>query len=143
MEIRDDWENIQFDDIIELYRLVGWDNYTDEPSSLKSAFLNSTYVAVAIQENKVCGVARSISDDVSIHYLQDIIVAPNFQRQGVGRKLLNEVLKRFAHVRTHLLLTDDEEKQVNFYKSLGYSNTRELKEVPLNAFVKMNGIDLK
>ncbi len=143
MEIVENWQDIDFDKIIELYDSVGWSNYTNDPSSLREAFKNSIYVAVAIQNDNVCGIVRSIYDDVSIHYLQDILINPQHQRQGIGRKLFDSVLERFSHVITHMLLTDDEEKQISFYKSLGYSNTKELKEIPLNAFVQMKGIELK
>ena len=61
---------------------------------------------------------------------------------GVGRKLLNLMLKRFKDVRTHVILTDDEEKQLRFYESLGYKNTKNLSDNPLNAFVRMKGISL-
>ena len=143
MKLLENWKGIDCDKIIELYNSVNWSNYTNDPSSLKDAFNNSTYVILAVVDNEVCGLARSISDDVSIHYLQDLLIKPKYQRRGIGRKLFDTVLERFSHVRTHMLLTDDEEKQIKFYQSLGYSNTRELGEVPLNAFVKMNGVSLE
>jgi predicted GNAT family N-acyltransferase len=67
---------------------------------------------------------------------------PIVNGSGIGRRLMENCLERFDHVRTKVLLTDDEERQHAFYKSLGYKNTRELKKIPLNAFVQMNGIDL-
>lgn len=144
MRLTDTWEKVPFQQIVDLYKSVGWTNYTDDPESLLKAFQNSTYVLLAFDsESCLVGISRSLSDDISIHYLQDILVKPNSQRSGVGRALLEKVLNRFDHVRTHMILTDDEEKQLNFYKSLGYSNTRELEEIPLNTFVKMKGIELK
>lgn len=41
-----------------------------------------------------------------------------------------------------MILTDDEEKQLRFYESLGYKNTKNLSDIPLNAFVKMKGAEL-
>lgn len=143
MELTTNWQEIDFKKIVDLYDSVAWSNYTNETNSLKKAFENSSYVVVAIQDGNVCGLARSISDDVSIHYLQDILINPKYQRKGIGRKLFSNVLKRFYHVRTHMLLTDDEEKQLKFYKSLGYSNTKELQDIQLNAFVQMKGVELK
>ncbi len=128
--------------LIDLYNSVKWTNYTQNPSSLEVAVRNSTYIAAAYYNDELIGLVRSISDDVSIHYLQDILVHPNFQKKGIGRTLVKMALKRFEDVRSHMLLTDDEEKQIAFYKSMGYSNTREITRFPLNAFVKMKGIDL-
>ena len=141
-ELNDNWEEVPFEDIVDVYKSVNWTAYTNDIESLVTAFKNSTLVLIAIQENNVVGVLRSISDGVSIHYLQDILVKPDYQRKGIARSLINEALRRFNNVRTHMILTDDEEKQLKFYESLGYKNTKSLSEIPLNTFVKMKGIEL-
>ncbi len=97
---------------------------------------------VAIQGGKVIGVSRSISDCVSIHYLQDILIHPDYQKKGIGKKLLQKALNYFDKVRTHMILTDNEERQKIFYESLGYKNLKDLTKIELNAYVKMIGIDL-
>ena len=142
MEIFSDWEKIQFEKIVGIYNAVGWQAYTQNADSLKRAFEKSTYVLIAMVDELVVGIARSISDEVSIHYLQDILVHPKFQKKGIGRELLNLMLERFKDVRTHMILTDDEEKQLRFYESIGFKNTRSLNDVPLNSFVKMKGVEL-
>jgi hypothetical protein len=42
-----------------------------------------------------------------------------------------------------VLITDDEERQKLFYESMGYKNTKDLKEIPLNTFVKIEGGELE
>lgn len=142
MKITQDWQSINFDKIVELYDSVGWSTYTDSPVLLEEAFKNSTLVLIAMIESEVIGLSRSVSDNISIHYLQDILVSPNYQKKGIGRKLLSSALDHFDQVRTHMILTDDEEAQLKFYESLGYRNTKQLKKIPLNAFVRMSGVDL-
>ena len=66
---------------------------------------------------------------MSIFYLQDILILPDYQRRGIGRMLLEDCLARFSHVRTKVLMTDDEARQKAFYESLGYRNTRDLEKV--------------
>ena len=121
--------------ILELYNALGWTKYTQDPETLYKALRNSTYVVTCYADSQLIGLARSLSDDVSIHYLQDILVLPTFQHQGIGRKLLQQCLDRFRHVRTHLLLTDDREQQKRFYQSCGYTNIRNIAE--LNVFIIM------
>lgn len=142
MKITEDWQSIKFDKIMELYESVGWSAYTKSPELLEVALKNSTLILLAMIDDDVIGLSRSISDNVSIHYLQDILVSPVHQKKGVGRKLLSKALDHFHQVRTHMILTDDEEAQLKFYESFGYKNTKLLKEIPLNAFVKMSGIEL-
>ena len=88
------------------------------------------------------GLARVISDDVSIAYIQDVLVHPQHQGRGVGKQLMKMVLERYSHVRQKVLLTDDRPEQLRFYESLGFTNTRTLTMTPLNAFVLINDVSL-
>lgn len=136
MQITSQWKEIDFKNVLQLYESVEWFAYVKDPAKLKAAFENSSLVLLAIEKNRVIGAARSLSDDVSIHYLQDILISPDFQRKGIASQLLQMALNRYAHVRTHLLLTDDEKKQHKFYESLGYRNVKEFGAPVLNAFLK-------
>ncbi len=133
------------DQIISLYNSVNWSAYTAGEAGLrlKEAINNSTYVVSAWSGQQLVGMARCLSDDVSIFYLQDILIRPEFQRQGFGRKLLNHCLHRFEHVRMKVLLTDDEERQVRFYESMGFQNTSGLSTTKLNTYVSIAGKKLE
>ena len=135
--------DLPFDQLLALYESVGWVAYTNEDrrADLPRAVRNSTYVVSAWHRDTLVGLARGLSDDVSILYLQDILVRPAFQRQGIGRQLLDNVLARFRHVRTVVLLTDDRAQQLQFYASAGFVNTRDLTAPPLNAFVRIDGLN--
>jgi GNAT superfamily N-acetyltransferase len=75
-----------------------------------------------------------VSDKATVCYLQDILVRPDEQRQGLGRALVGLALAPYAHVRQKVLLTDDEDAQRAFYESLGFS----LVEGDLRAFVRFD-----
>lgn len=137
--------DLPLDQLVDLYNSVGWLAYTtdEQRPKLQEAIRNSTYVVTIWSGEKLVGLARCISDDVSICYLQDILIHPNHQRHGIGRRLLSNCLERFTHVRMQVLLTDDEERQKKFYESLGYKNTKDLKKMPLNAFVQITGRELE
>ena len=141
IEIKEGRE-IPFDQLISLYDSVGWAAYTNEErrSDLKKAVRNSSCVITAWCEGTLIALARGLSDDVSIFYLQDILVSPEFQRRGIGKQLLTRCLERYQHVRSRVLLTDDEEKQMQFYESMGFINTKNLKQFKINAFVLTDGV---
>ena len=141
MRLVENWREIPFDKIVSLYAAVGWTVYSDNPQDLRKAMEGSDWVLLAMDNDELIGLSRSLSDDVSIHYLQDILVHPMAQRKGIGRAIFRTVLERYAHVRTHMLLTDDEEKQKRFYRSLGYINVAAVTKHKLNAFVKMKGLE--
>jgi ribosomal protein S18 acetylase RimI-like enzyme len=134
----ENWRSVDFNEIVSLYNSVGWNAYTKNKESLLRAFENSSYILIVTEGEDVVAALRSLSDDVSIHYLQDILVRPSHQHKGIGRSLLDNVLNRYSHVRTYMLLTDDEEKQMKFYTSLGYENLKTYKKGTLNSFVRMN-----
>lgn len=126
-----------FDKILNLYAEVDWTVYTNNPQSLQHAIENSSYTVQAYHNENLVGFARSLSDDVSIHYLQDILVHPNFQRQGIGKHLVELLLERYAHVNKHVLLTDDDQQQHAFYQSLQFKKLPvKLEHFTLNGYVK-------
>ena len=139
MKLRTDIE-LPEEKIVALYDAVGWSSYTNEPANLMKAISNASYVVTAWNGDTLIGLARCLSDDVSIFYLQDILVHPEHQRAGVGRALLTNCIERFEHVRQRVLITDDEEKQRQFYESLGYVNTKEFSKWPINCFIHFKGM---
>ena len=106
------------------------------PDALVRAVEASSFVVVARHDGELIGLARGLSDDVSVFYLQDLLVRPDWQRRGVGKALLLECLERFGHVRSKVLLTDDEERQRRFYEAVGYRDSGSL---GLRAFVDPSG----
>jgi hypothetical protein len=70
------------DVVIELYDSVGWEAYTRSPDTLAKAIENSSIVVTAHDEHgELIGLARGLSDDATVFYLQDILVRPEHQRQ--------------------------------------------------------------
>ena len=123
---------------LSLYEAVGWTSYTRDPAALTAALRGSSFVAVtfAADGERLVGLVRAISDDATICYVQDVLVHPDAQRCGIGTALMAAVGQRYAHVRQHVLLTDDEASQRAFYESLGYAETRDFGEGTLRAFVR-------
>ena len=124
-------------DLLDLYISVGWVAYTRDPDKLKLAIENSTFVVTAWDGSLLVGLARCVSDDVAIMFLQDVLVRPSHHRLGIGRSLVTECLKRFDHVRQVVLLADSKPEQSAFYKSLDLTNIKEMKYEVLNAFVRI------
>lgn len=105
---------------LPLYHAVGWTNYTENPDMLEQALQQSLYVLVAYDGQDVVGLLRAVGDGVSILFIQDILVRPSYQRQGIGRQLMNDVLERYKNVYQLHLLTDQSEKTAAFYRALGF-----------------------
>lgn len=124
--------------VVEVYRSVGWNTYADAPDVLQAALAGSSRVVTAHCAGTLVGLARVISDGATICYLQDVLVRPDAQRAGIGRRLVEAALAPYASVRQKVLLTDDEPAQRAFYESLGFSETGDYSAGTLRAFVRFD-----
>ena len=120
MEIKE-YKEYQEDEIQTLYA-AGWTAYTEDLPALKRGFQNSLLVLAAYEDGELIGLIRVVGDGATVVFVQDLLVAPQKQRQGVGTALLKAVLDRYSNVRQLLLTTDNTPKTIAFYKSLGFSD---------------------
>lgn len=118
---------LTLEDVLPLYEAVGWTNYTTKPEMLKAAFENSLHILAALnEEGKLIGVLRAVGDGASILFIQDILVYPEYQHQGIGTKLLQQTLEKYKNVYQIQLATDDSTKTVSFYESNGFTSLTSL-----------------
>ena len=125
MEIKE-YKTYKEDEIRALYAAVGWTAYTEDLPALERGFQNSLLVLAAYEDDVLIGLIRVVGDGATVVFVQDLLIAPQKQRQGVGTALLKAVLDRYSDVRQLLLATDNTPKTVAFYKSLGFSDLSEL-----------------
>lgn len=133
MEIKE-YQTYNEQEIIDLYQSVGWTNYTSCPEMLEEAYKNSLCILGAFEKEKLVGVVRVVGDGISIVFVQDILVLPEYQRQGVGSALMRAILKKYASVYQVELLTDSTEKSKAFYSSVGLVPVSEL---GCSAYIRM------
>ncbi|HEM5320305.1 TPA: GNAT family N-acetyltransferase [Streptococcus suis] len=116
-------QNLQLDfqAVLDLYASVGWTNYTDRPTMLQKAFEHSMLVLAAVDGDRLVGLLRAVGDGYSIVFIQDILVLPTYQRQGIGRTLLERAIAHFPGIYQLHLLTDNTEKTRSFYEAIGFT----------------------
>lgn len=133
MEIRD-YESYNEGEILSLYESVGWTAYTDYPEVLCEGFARSLVILGAYEGEKLLGILRAVGDGVTIVFVQDLLVLPEYQRKGIGSALLRTLLDRYAQVRQVELATDNDPKTIAFYKTLGF---REMSELGCRGFMRV------
>jgi GNAT superfamily N-acetyltransferase len=121
-------------EILPLYESVGWTNYVNRADRLEKAFQNALLILAAYDGDKIVGLVRTVGDGVSIVFIQDLLVLPTYQRQGIGTALMQSVFEKYKDVYQIELLTDDTEKSRSFYESLNMKTADELDCV---AYVRM------
>ncbi len=121
-------------EIVNLYQSVGWLNYVNNSEMLKKAYANSLKIFGAYAGEKLLGIIRVVGDGHSIIFIQDIVVLPEYQRNGIGTALLKRILETYANVYQKALFTDNTEKTIQFYKSIGFQMDTEME---CRGFLKM------
>lgn len=114
------------DDILNLYDSLGWTEYTKNMEKLIKALNNSLYILTAWNKNKLVGLIRVVGDGETIIYIQDILILRQYQRQGIGSKLLKTVFNKYKNVRQKVLLTDNTKKTRLFYETNGFESANKL-----------------
>ena len=106
--------------IIHLYQQNNWEMYLQNKDALFEGIKASLDVIGAYDNNTLIGLIRTVGDGKTIVYIQDILVLPSYQHQGVGTKLINQIISKYQDVRQIVLTTGLEAKQKLFYEKNGF-----------------------
>jgi len=114
--------SINLYDLEKLCDSVGW---VRRPiKKVKIAIDNSfliTYLFYYTDNKKnIIGFARATSDNAFNATIWDVVIHPNFQKQGLGKLLMQQIVKqlRYYDISTITLFADPQ--VVTFYKHLGF-----------------------
>ncbi len=100
---------------------VGWPNPPSESVFLK-LLANSQYRILALDsENKLIGFITAISDGTLSAYIPFLEVLPEYQKQGIGKELVKQMMEKLKHLYMVDLSCDND--LTAFYKHLGMLKT--------------------
>ena len=117
------------EEVLPLYKSVGWSLYVNQPEKLKQAYEHSLHVIGAYDGERLVGLIRVVGDGVSIIFIQDLLVHEEYHRQGIGTQLIVAILEKYKEVRQKALLTDDFHAQKAFYRKAGFMPISETKGI--------------
>jgi ribosomal protein S18 acetylase RimI-like enzyme len=101
--------------MMQIYTSVGWTKHTKE--IIKQVFEASNVSAFATLNGRIVGFGRSMTDGVFNAAIYDVIVHPEFQKQGVAKLIMEYLLDKLSNVScVHLISTTGKE---GFYNKLG------------------------
>ena len=85
-------DHITPEEYMELRKMVGWMEFPLEEA--KNCVENAYMVICVRDDDKAIGVVRLLWDGGYVAFLSDVIVAPEDQKQGIGKKLVESVIQR-------------------------------------------------
>lgn len=76
---------------LDLRTSVNWKTLSLEQAKL--ALKNSIFTVCAYDGDRPIGMGRIVGDGVVIDYIQDLVVRPDIQSEGVGRMIIERLIK--------------------------------------------------
>jgi len=109
----------------DLYIELGWGTarqYT--VAKMKKSLAKCDIVVFARNEaDELIGIARALSDFAIETKILDMIIAPEYQRQGIGQKMMREIEKLARGTTIYL---ETEKKNFPFAEKCGYKKRKGL-----------------
>ena len=107
-------------EIKKLSEEKGWTSYLDDDIKLNNAIRNSQVLGL-ISRGNLIGFIRYLTDFERILYIQDLIIAKEHRRNGGGQILIENLLKKYHHIRSKVLVIDIDDKVSNdFYQKINF-----------------------
>ena len=108
---------IEEKEVLSLYESNEWSS-AKKPKELMSALKNSHTLVVARSEGLLVGIGNAISDGHLVVYYPHMLVHPDYQGKGVGRKMMEAMQSVYGSFHQQMLTADGE--AIEFYKKLGF-----------------------
>lgn len=88
----------------------------DDFSRIKKMCENANLIVTARLDGKLVGVARSVTDFVYCTYLSDLAVDKDYQKKGIGKRLIEETKKQSPQAKLILLSAP---AAIDYYPKIG------------------------
>ena len=105
----------------QLFEATGWNkDYKLTSEELYQSIQKSSYCISAYNNEKLVGFGRMLSDGIAHAVIFDVIILPEFQRSGIGSKIMEKLLEecRGNKIRDIQLFCAD--GNIEFYKKFGF-----------------------
>jgi len=111
-------KNISQEKIISLYKANAWSAAT-KPNTLYKALMNAHSLISAWDDETLVGLGNAISDGHMVVYYPHLLVLPDYQKKGVGKMIVHELMRIYTGFHMQMLCSD--QNAIAFYEKLGFS----------------------
>jgi ribosomal protein S18 acetylase RimI-like enzyme len=118
---RDD-ASLGVEEAIDLYRrsTLGERRPVDRPDTFADMLRHANLTVTAWRGDRLVGISRSLTDFSYVAYLADLAVDAECQRQGIGRRLVEETRRRLGPRCMIVLLAAPEAAE--YYAKIGFEH---------------------
>ncbi|MDY7020974.1 MAG: GNAT family N-acetyltransferase [Cyanobacteriota bacterium] len=122
IEIINQLNESQVQDLVQLYQSTWWgQNRTLEEVEKMLKYSDLIFGIVSREDQKLIGFARILTDYIYRAVIWDVIVDPAYQKQGLGKTLIQSILNhpQLKSIEVFLLVCLPE--LIPFYEKLGFT----------------------
>lgn len=101
----------------DLRESVGWNRMENE---YNNPLMTSYYHIAVYDKDKLVGYIDCLSNGVTDAYIQDLMIHPNYQRQGIGTDLMNKMIGYLKEKNIYMISVVFEESLKAFYEKFGF-----------------------
>jgi GNAT superfamily N-acetyltransferase len=91
--------------IIDLYESSGINRPIADKDRITKMYANSNLIVTAWDKDKLVAISRSLTDFCYCCYLSDLAVRKEYQKQGIGKKLIGLTKDKIGELSMLLLLS--------------------------------------
>lgn len=107
----------EIDEIIEVYESSGINRPTEDKDRITKMYKHSNLIVTAWNGQSLVGISRALTDFCYCCYLSDLAVAIDYQKQGIGKRLVELTKEKIGDHTTLILLAAPD--AINYYPKIG------------------------
>lgn len=110
-------DQIEDEEVLALYKANKWSS-AEKPEQLLAALRSSHSLVTARISGRLVGIGNAISDGHLVVYYPHLLVHPQYQRKGIGQKMMEAMKNKYSSFHQQMLTADSE--AIEFYRALGF-----------------------
>ncbi len=103
-----------------LFESSGWTAISISDKALRKAIDNSWYWVSAFDDKKLIGIGRLLSDGALYALVCDMIILPEYQKQGIGSEILKRLKDKCSKHNIQRVWLLSAAGRTEFYKKNGF-----------------------
>ncbi|NHM31931.1 GNAT family N-acetyltransferase [Neobacillus terrae] len=109
------------EEFYQLYETTGWNaRYGFTQDDLFISINKSWYLVSVYDSKKLIGFGRIVSDGIYQTFIGDLIIHPDYQKRGIGSKVLNLLIEKCKSSGIKWVQLTSAKGKAEFYKKHGF-----------------------
>lgn len=109
--------DIDKENLVTLFTSVGWKT-AEYPNRLYNAIKNCNYVISVWNDQELIGLLSAIDDGYINVFLTYLLIKPEYQKNGIGKKLMSKFCEHYEGFGRRILTTELDKEE--YYKKFGF-----------------------